>query len=153
MKKVWWLCPKGHSYQMTVNARVSQGQGCIYCAGKKFDETNSLASKLPELLSEWDYNKNIDIDPNKIGPRSNKKVWWTCPKGHSYEARIANRFMGSTCPYCAGKIAKKILNINTGEIYENIKDAADKIGCSKSGIIYSCSGKSIKGYHLKYIEY
>ena len=153
-KKVWWLCPKGHSYQMTVNARTTMGQGCIYCAGKKFDESNCLATKFPELLKEWDYNKNIDIDPNIVGPGSNKKVWWICPKGHSYLGRIANRSKGSQCPYCSGKIARKILNVDTNEIYSSIVDAANKIGCSKSGILYACSsGNTVRGQHLKYIEY
>ena len=105
-KKVWWLCPKGHSYQMTVHARTSQGQGCIFCAGKAFDETNSFAGKHPELLEEWDYSKNT-IDPNKVGTGSGKKAWWICPNGHSFEAIISNRAKGSRCPYCSGRRKNK----------------------------------------------
>lgn len=33
-KKVWWICPKGHEWQATVNSR-KQGRGCPVCAGKK----------------------------------------------------------------------------------------------------------------------
>ena len=153
-KKVWWNCPKGHSYQMTVHARISMGQGCIYCARKKFDETNCLATIYPELLKEWDYGKNIDISPYKTGPKSGKKVWWICPKGHHFQAVIKNRANGSKCPYCAGKIAKRVLDIDTGEIYLNAKEAAEKIGCSKSRIIYGCeSGKAVEGKNLKYIDH
>lgn len=106
-KKVWWLCPKGHSYQMTVRARTSQGQGCIFCAGKSFNATNSLAGKHPKLLVEWDYSKNT-IDPNKVGPGSGKRAWWTCPNGHSFEAIISNRARGSKCPYCSRRRSRKM---------------------------------------------
>ena len=33
-KKVWWLCPNGHSYEATLNHRTS-GNGCPFCSGKK----------------------------------------------------------------------------------------------------------------------
>ena len=30
-----------------------------------------------------------------------KKVWWTCSKGHDYQATINHRSNGSGCPYCS----------------------------------------------------
>jgi len=34
-KKVWWLCPKGHSHKSRIKDRTNKKSGCPYCAGKK----------------------------------------------------------------------------------------------------------------------
>ncbi|MDC1535592.1 zinc-ribbon domain-containing protein [Candidatus Thioglobus sp.] len=34
-KMIWWLCPKGHSYERAPNTRTSHGTGCPFCSGKK----------------------------------------------------------------------------------------------------------------------
>ena len=35
-KKVWWLCPKGHEYDMAINNRTAKRRsGCPFCAGKR----------------------------------------------------------------------------------------------------------------------
>ena len=34
-KKVWWLCPIGHSYESVVQKRTGNNSGCPYCAGQK----------------------------------------------------------------------------------------------------------------------
>jgi hypothetical protein len=36
-------------------------------------------------------NQIGDLTPNDFTYGSNKKVWWLCPKGHSYEAIIEKR--------------------------------------------------------------
>ena len=58
----------------------------------------SLAEHNPELLKEWDYEKNneLGLTPETISYGSAKKVWWICPKGHSY-------LMGHKSRTCAGK--------------------------------------------------
>lgn len=94
----------GHSYQSAVKTRV-QGTGCPYCAGKRVavGETD-LASQVPELVEQWDAEKNGDLSPQAVSPNSNRAVWWLCPLGHSYRAVVAHRTReGSGCPYCAGK--------------------------------------------------
>ena len=62
-------------------------------------------SENAQLMAEWNWEKNNDlgISPNSFTLGSNKKVWWICDKGHSYEARISNKNHGQGCPYCAGK--------------------------------------------------
>ena len=32
---------------------------------------------------------------------SGRKVWWVCPAGHAWEARVAHRTRGRGCPSCA----------------------------------------------------
>ena len=35
-KKVWWLCPKGHEYDMAIHNRTAKRRsGCPFCAGKR----------------------------------------------------------------------------------------------------------------------
>ena len=97
--KVWWICEKGHQYEAAISNR-SNGQRCPYCTGKKvFSGINDLVTLNPEILSEWDYEKN-DIDPHTVSPNSHQKAWWKCSCGHSWEAEIRYRSKGRGCPEC-----------------------------------------------------
>lgn len=58
----------------------------------------SLAEKCPELVKEWDYDKN-DKGPEEYGYGSDKKVWWICKYGHNHEMRISSRVKRG-CPIC-----------------------------------------------------
>ncbi|PWY54112.1 hypothetical protein DGG96_17020 [Legionella qingyii] len=69
---------------------------------------NSLILRYPEISKEWDCIKNDPLTPGDVSSGSQKKVWWSCSKGHSYRATIANRtYRKSGCPYCSGKKACK----------------------------------------------
>ena len=46
-------------------------------------------AETPELLLEWDYERNIEITPNMVGTYSKKKVWWKCKEGHTSEGCYA----------------------------------------------------------------
>ena len=61
---------------------------------------NELKSKYPYIAKEWDYNKNGDLTPSDVFGGSNKKIWWICPKGHSYQQTPNNRISGHGCPIC-----------------------------------------------------
>jgi glutaredoxin len=57
-----------------------------------------LSKTHPKLAKEAD-----GWDPSRTTAGSGKKVKWKCPKGHKFEARLANRtYRKSNCPYCAG---------------------------------------------------
>ena len=103
--KVWWKCDKGHSYKATISTKINQNTGCPYCTNKTvLSGFNDIATTNPELLNEWDYEKNdkLGIYANKITKGYGKKVWWKCPNGHSYDAIVNNRIKGDSCPYCSG---------------------------------------------------
>ncbi len=34
------------------------------------------------LIKEWDFSMNGEINPNDIPDHSNKKFYWICEKGH-----------------------------------------------------------------------
>ena len=72
---------------------------------------------------------------------------------------IGSRYQGTGCPFCRGekiaqKIRKRVLNIDTGEVFESVKEAAKKYECTSGCITQCCSGKvkTAKGYHWKYIH-
>lgn len=104
-KNVWWICPQGHSYDMQIYRRTTGKQNCPICANMRaLPGYNDLLTKYPELAEEWDYVKNGELLPFQVLPKTNKVVWWICPKGHSYDLRIASRTSGKQgCPYCSGK--------------------------------------------------
>ena len=100
-KKVWWKCKYGHEWKSSPNNRVNHG--CPCCSGKFVNDVNNLKVKNPELLCEWDYNKNI-ILPSMIHSKSNKKIWWKCKNNHSWYSSLYNRTCrGDGCPYCSNK--------------------------------------------------
>ena len=103
-EKVWWRCEKGHSWQTQVISRTMNGSSCPYCSGRKaIPGETDLATKHPDIARQWDYEKNGDLDPQNITPGSAKKVWWSCEKGHSWQAMVYSRATGGNgCPYCSG---------------------------------------------------
>ena len=102
-KAVWWLCPQcGYEWQASPNNR-KKGVGCPCCGGRvPKSGVNDLATLYPELLKEWDYSKNTDLEPRQLLPGSGKKAWWKCSRcGHEWHAIIANRTKGHGCPKCS----------------------------------------------------
>lgn len=70
---------------------------------------NSLTKMRPDLVKEWDHEKN-KLKPDEVSCGSGKVVWWKCRKSnHEWEARIGHRNNGSSCPYCSGQ---KVCNDN-----------------------------------------
>jgi len=118
--EAWWLCidPKcgcRHEWKIQIKSRTNakHPSGCPFCSQNttRVCHHNSLASMRPDLMQEWDYNKNVDIDPNTLPVSSGRMVSWkcphTCPIGgckHEWDAKIANRTKSdspSGCPFCA----------------------------------------------------
>ena len=88
-------------------------------------EMNSLESLFPDIAAEWDHEKNAPLTPDSVGHGSTKRVYWICPKGHSYPARIDHRtIMHSGCPYCAGKLPVKGEN-DLKTVYPDIAEEWD----------------------------
>jgi len=96
-----WLCPAGHTWQAPVFSRC-QGVGCPRCSGYVPVSGASFLDRCPELLEQWDHTGNVGIDPQQLGPGSHRKVWWRCPRGHHWQAEVANRTRdGGRCPHCS----------------------------------------------------
>jgi len=102
--KVWWRCGKGHEWQAIIASRSVGGAGCPVCDGKQvLPGDNDLESQFPRIAAQWDREKNAQ-KPSEVTAFSNRKAWWRCERGHSYQAAIAQRTQAATgCPYCAGR--------------------------------------------------
>lgn len=104
-KKVLWVCDKGHEWEAMVGSVVVDGCGCPYCTGKlAISGQTDLATVRPDVLVEWDYERNV-LNPSEILPSSHDKVWWKCDLGHSWEAVVFSRTRerATGCPYCTGR--------------------------------------------------
>jgi very-short-patch-repair endonuclease len=112
-KRVWWLCPKNHSYDSIIANRAVNKSGCPYCAGQKASEDNNLLFLFPEIAKEWHPTKNNELTPKQVTHGSKKKVWWLCPKGHSYKTTMNHRTstQKSGCPYCSNQSSEPEIRI------------------------------------------
>ena len=106
--KAWWKCELGHSWQAAVFSRTKaeKASGCPYCTGKTvLAGFNDLATLRPDLMTQWDFEKN-SLDPTEVTIASHDKAWWKCELGHSWQAAVFSRTKAekaSGCPYCTGK--------------------------------------------------
>lgn len=101
--EVWWKCSIGHEWFTSISERTTGKKGCPYCSNQKLlVGYNDLATKYPELISEWNYEKNGILTPNSITYGTRKKVWWKCSLGHEWEASVIDRTRnGWNCPICS----------------------------------------------------
>lgn len=115
-KKVWWKCSKcGQEWEASIRSRTQRQTGCPVCALKKrastriekrILENGSITNEL--LLSEWNYEKNQDLLPEKFTSSSNKKVWWKCSVcEYEWQAKISLRQAGRGCPCCSNRTVVK----------------------------------------------
>lgn len=99
-RTVWWKCSNGHEWQARICNRTA-GSNCIYCTGQRpVIGENDLLTTNPELVDEWDWEKNGDLRPEHFMKGSNISVWWHCSLGHSWKASISHRAYGTGCPHC-----------------------------------------------------
>jgi rubrerythrin len=110
-KKVWWLCKKcGYSWASIVKSRTGfHNSGCPFCAGKIINDNNRFSSKFPELVLEWDYDKN-SISPDSLSFGSEHFVWWKCIKcKNEWKTKLNKRTgRGDGCPICSGSSISKV---------------------------------------------
>ncbi|WP_043795103.1 zinc-ribbon domain-containing protein [Pseudarthrobacter chlorophenolicus] len=105
-KVVWWNCPEGHDPYQAQVCRRHRGQGCPACANisrakaisyKGPKPGTSLADTRPDLLPEWDTERNT-LTPADVSAGSQKVVHWICRDGHRYERSVVQRAAVNICP-------------------------------------------------------
>lgn len=171
-KKVWWICPVGHSFQAPVFRRCRQNntttRGCPFCAGKEvLPGFNDLKTKYPEIAAQWDLFRNYPETPDHILSGINTLYWWRCGKGHTWQASPNTRTnMKEQCPFCSGQkisfensIAAKFpflimreWDFRNSEDPKTLPAESNKIVnwvCPKCGYVYRIAvAYKIKGYGL-----
>ena len=85
-------CPSGllHLYKAMPNDRTLKCSGCPYCDGQKACTCNSLQTHFPDLVEEWDFDRNKG-NPEDYTAGSNKSVWWKTAKRGSWQQTIHSR--------------------------------------------------------------
>ncbi len=101
-KIVWWKCKTcGYEWQAVIYNRVKGEASCPSCADRVVNPGfNDLETVCPELVSEWDWEKNGELTPDKILASSRQYVHWKDYYGHTWKAKVSDRTMGMGCPYC-----------------------------------------------------
>ena len=103
IRYIWWKCEQGHSWKSRIKERL-KGKGCPTCNHTE-NKRPVLAEERPDLINEWNYEKNGDLLPDTVYPGSDRKVWWKCSKcGYEYELRIKERCKKKHCPVCSGQV-------------------------------------------------
>lgn len=95
--EVFWKCANNHSWTASPAYRHRGYGKCIRCV--------SLGENFPELLAEWDYDKNT-VDPFLVRYGSGEKIWWIGQEcGHSWESKLRKGRVedNQNCPYCSGQ--------------------------------------------------
>lgn len=113
----WWICSKcNHHWRTSVASRNNGGTGCDECAKEKrlksrhktlVNKKGSLAVKNPDLMLDWNWSKNQEIDPYSIPSRVGFNVAWKCHVcGEEWE-KSPDQMIGKKlgCPECE-KITK-----------------------------------------------
>lgn len=117
-RRVYWLCPKGHTYRAAVAARTRQDCGCPYCAGRRvLAGFNDLATLHPDTAKQWHPRFNGTLTPCQVGAGSHKRVWWQCGAGHVWQAVVYSRTgnQQAGCPVCAGRIKEPQFGVKQPE--------------------------------------
>lgn len=102
-KTVWWICPDcGREYHRQVWDKIHKYKDCPYCTGVTLAKGfNDLATTHPILARQWDKEKSGGWLPEDVTERSKKYVWWNCPCGHSWGARVRDRtWYHASCIVC-----------------------------------------------------
>lgn len=109
IRKAWWICPAGHSYEAHIYSRAS-GTKCPYCTNKRvLAGYNDLATTNPEVAAQWHPQLNGSLTPEMVTKGSSRKAWWICREGHVWQAAIFSRTRdkASDCPICSGRYKQK----------------------------------------------
>ena len=103
-RKCWWECCKcGKKWETSPYKRVTRGDGCPFCGGKRpIIGKNDLATMFPEIEIWW--SSNNEKCAKDYNMYSHKKVMFCCPTCKKvFERAIADQVERTTCPFCTGK--------------------------------------------------
>lgn len=77
-EKVWWICEHGHRWRAEISMRTVRQTRCRECHRQWATETTSLAAVRPDLLPEWDRERNLPRTPERTLATSRVVAWWVC---------------------------------------------------------------------------
>lgn len=93
------------------------------------------------------------IDGNKYNNRADNLEWATSSENnkHAYEMGLSKWWIGQKKATQINK--KKVRCVETGLIYESLRDAGSKNNINETSICHACKGKcgTAGGYHWEYV--
>ena len=58
---------------------------------------------VPNLMDQW--SALNEVDPESVFVSSKVKIWWKCPKGFTWYARVDHRYYRNVgCPHCSNRV-------------------------------------------------
>lgn len=158
--RVYWICSKcGNEFEATPNSRTCKKSGCPICTHKiAIYGKNDIETSCESIMLDWDYDKNQKegLNPRKLLQYSMKEAYWKCHIcGCEWKTSISNRTQGKGCPQCVKRNRlKRVKNVDTGEIFNSIKEASEKYNLQSGKISECCRGKrkTTGGFHWEYIK-
>jgi len=113
-EEVNWKCHVcGYRWKAVICDRSRDYKnGCPLCSGKVIVKgVNDLPTVRPDLMNEWNYDANSEIDPTTVGCGNHLYVSWKCQKcGYIWSAQVYNRANGKGCPCCANRVVVPGIN-------------------------------------------
>ena len=105
---VWWICQNKHEWQMSPDNSWQENISCKECT--KINKENGvvhpnslrnftdhiknatvyITNKYPEIIKEWDYDKNV-VDINNVNYGYSDPVHWKCLQGHEWIQKVSCR--------------------------------------------------------------
>ena len=100
-----------HSVENRIDVNIERDTIKIWEQYIVSEKEKSIITKRPDLIDEWNFEKNGSLQPEYISYSSNKKVWWRCRKcGYEWLSPPSNRTRGCDCPVCSGNIIVSGMN-------------------------------------------
>lgn len=117
-----------YSMEVSVDVDVERDFSEIKAVYEGTKRERSLLYANPEILKEWNYEKNGVFTPDKVTPHSQMLAWWTCSRcGKEWQQRIRTKMLGGLlCESCSKSDA------NMRRMEEAVKK-----GCAKAVADYS----------------
>jgi hypothetical protein len=71
-------------------------------------------SGYPDLVQQWDHERNGSLSPETVSAGAGRPIWWRCPRGsdHVWRAKPNNRTRGAGCPFCANHRVSSTNNLS-----------------------------------------
>ena len=120
------------------------------------EKVGSFLTVNPEKSKDWDYEKNYPLRPEDVPPSSGKKVWWKCHMcGYEWHTTITHVNHGTGCRNCShkdnyAKKRKRVINLDTGQIFDSYSKAAEYYNGNISSISMRCSGKKLTAFGYRW---
>lgn len=134
--KAFFICDKGHEWSSVIREQKNK-KGCPYCLNKKVGYGNDIKTYYPDLIQDWDCNKNTK-EPNNILFNSTLKFNWICKNNHESLQTIKQR-KNKGCLKCNSIKYKFPFLLNEWDYNKNLKNPEDYSFKSKEKVFWICS--------------